>query len=84
MIRREIDLDEESDQILSGLAQDYQGDAGKAAADLLHVHKSVEGFADECEEAHKDSLLAQRDRSERGFLEGRFVNWEEVKGRNGL
>jgi hypothetical protein len=30
MACRQIDLDEESDRILSGLAQNYQGDLGKA------------------------------------------------------
>jgi hypothetical protein len=32
MIRRQIDLDEESDRILSGLAQEYHGDLGEALA----------------------------------------------------
>ena len=41
MIRREIDLDEESDRILSGLAQDYHGDLGEALADPLQTHQSV-------------------------------------------
>jgi hypothetical protein len=77
MIRREIDLDEESDQILSGLAEDYEGDRGKALADLLHAHQSIEDFVGEVEEAHRDSLIAQRSSE-------RTVPWEEVKRRNGL
>ncbi|HEV3199705.1 MAG TPA: hypothetical protein VGZ73_17495 [Bryobacteraceae bacterium] len=81
---RQIDLDEESDQILTGLAQDYQGDLGKALGDLLHAHKIVEAFVEECEETHRDSLLAQRDRGERGFREGRFTTWNDVKRRNDL
>jgi hypothetical protein len=36
MIRREIDIDEESDQILAALAAEHQGDIGKALAELLH------------------------------------------------
>ena len=60
MIRRQIDLDEESDRILSGLAQAYEGDAGKALADLLHSHEGVEALVEEREEAHRDSLLAQK------------------------
>ena len=81
---RQIDLDEESDRILSGLAQDYEGDLGQALSDLLQAHLSVEAFMDECEEAHRDSLLAQRERGERGFREGRFTTWDEVKRRNNL
>jgi hypothetical protein len=81
---RQIDLDEESDRILTGLAQDYQGDLSKALGDLLQAHKSVEAFVEECEEAHRGSLLAQRDRGEQGFREGRFTTWNEVKRRNDL
>ena len=84
MIRREIELDEESDRVLSGLAQEYQGDLGRALADLLHAHKTIESFVDQCEGVHRDSLIAQRDRSERGFQEGRFTAWEEVKRSNKL
>jgi hypothetical protein len=84
MIRRQIDLDEESDRILSGLARDYHGDLGEALADLLQAHQSVETFVEECEEAHQDSLLAQKERGERGFREGRFTTWDEVKRRNDL
>jgi hypothetical protein len=84
MIRREINLDEESDRILSELAQDYEGDAGKALAELLHARGGIEAFADACEEAQRELLLAQKDRSEREFRDGRVVSWEEVKRRNHL
>ena len=84
MITRQIDLDEESDRILSGLAQDYHGDLGGALADLLQAHQTVEAFVEECEEANRDSLLTQKERSERGFREGRFTTWDEVKRRNHL
>jgi len=84
MIRRQIDLDDESDQILSGLAQDYEGDFGKALADLLHAHKNVESFVEACEEAQRDSLLAQKERSEREFREGRVTTWDEVERRHDL
>lgn len=30
MVQRQIEIDEETDRILSGLAQDYEGDLGKA------------------------------------------------------
>ena len=84
MVRREIELDEESDQILSDLAREYQGDLGRALVELLHAHKTVESFVDQCEEAHGDSLVAQRERSERGFQEGRFTTWKDVKRSNNL
>jgi hypothetical protein len=84
MVRREIDLDEESDRILSELAEEYEGDAGKALADLLQARGGVEAFADACEEAQRDLLLAQKGRSEREFRDGRVVSWEEVKRRNRL
>lgn len=84
MACRQIDLDEESDRILSGLAQNYQGDLGKALGDLLRAHESIEAFVAVCEEDHRDALLAQRERGERGFREGRFTTWDEVKRRNDL
>lgn len=84
MIRRQIELDEETDQILSGLAEEYKGDIGKALAHLLHNHKTIEGFVEQCEEAHRESLTAQKDRGERGFREGQFTSWEDVKRRNHL
>ena len=83
MIRREIDLDEESDQILSSLAESYEGDRGKALAEVLHTRRGVEEFVSACEEAHRE-LIAQKERSEREFREGRVVSWEEVKRRNHL
>jgi hypothetical protein len=57
---------------------------GKALADLLHAHESVEAFVEECEDAHRDSPLAQKKRAERGFREGRFTTCDEVKRRNDL
>ncbi len=84
MVHRQIDLDEESDTILSGLAQEYQGDAGKALADLLHTREALEAFVEECEESHQESLLVQKERSERGFREGRFTSWNEIKQRHNL
>jgi hypothetical protein len=84
MVRRQIDLDEESDRILAGLAADYQGDLGKALADLLRAHQSLEAFVSGSEEALQESLFAQKERAERGFREGRFTTWDEVKRRNDL
>jgi len=84
MVHREIEIDEDADRILTQLATDYAGDPGKALSALLRVSESIESFLDDNEELHRDSLLAQVERSERGFREGRFTTWEEVKRRNGL
>ena len=84
MVRREIDIDEETDRLLTDLAQDYDGDAGKALADLVRARGSLESLAAESEEAHRASLLGQVERSERGFREGRATPWDEVKRRNRL
>ena len=83
-MRREIDFDEETDQTLELLAQDYQGDLGKALAELLHAHQHIEGLAEESERAHRDVLLVQMEHSEHDFQQGRTVTWDEIKRRNGL
>jgi broad specificity phosphatase PhoE len=55
-----------------------------ALTDLLRTHQSAEIFLEECEEAQQDSLLAQKKRAGRGFRDGSFTTWDEVKRRNGL
>jgi len=77
MVARRIELDEENDQILVRLAQDYKGDVGRALGDLLHRHEALESLVDACEDLHAEVLLAQKERAERGFAEGRFTSWEE-------
>jgi hypothetical protein len=57
---------------------------GKALGDLLRAHESIEAFVAVSEEDHRDALLAQRERGERGFRKGRFTTWDEVKRRNDL
>jgi len=83
MVRRQIDLDEETDSLLAQLASDYEGDLGRALADVLHAHASIESFLHEWEEA-SDSLRRQKERAEAGFQEGRSTPWNEVKRRNKL
>jgi hypothetical protein len=82
--RREINLDEETDRILEEFAREYEGGPDEALADLLHAHKSIETFVEQCEEAHRETLLAQVERGTRGFSEGRATSWDEVKRRNNL
>lgn len=84
MVLRQIELDEESDRILSNLSQAYEGDAGRALGDLPQAHEGVEAMVAQCEELHAETLLAQRERAERGFREGRFTTWDEVKRKNAL
>jgi hypothetical protein len=52
--------------------------------DLVRARQPSEEELDEAERIHHDSLVMQPERSERGFREGRFTTWEEVKRRNGL
>jgi hypothetical protein len=83
MVRRQIELDEESDRLLNQLAQEYEGDAGRALGELLHSRESIEELVDACEEAHRDTLVVQRERAERGASES-FTTWEEIKRRHNL
>ncbi|MBV8904556.1 MAG: hypothetical protein JOZ22_13060 [Acidobacteriia bacterium] len=78
MVRRQIELDEESDQLLNQFAQEYGGDAGRAVRELLHSRQRVEEFVDFCEAAHADILLEQKQRAEGGARET-FTAWEEIK-----
>lgn len=73
LVRREIDLDEETDRILEALAANYQGNIRAAVSDLVHSQESIEVFLDECEEPSRDSLIAQTGRAKQGFSESRFT-----------
>jgi hypothetical protein len=84
MVRRAIEIDEDTDRILTELASEYNGDLSRALADLIHAYEGLEAFADRSEAAHEDVTRAVRDRSEADFGEGRTVTWEDVKARNGL
>jgi hypothetical protein len=84
MVRRQIQIDEETDRLLSDLAKDYEGDLGLALTELVHARDGLQSFAEQAESAEGDSLTAQLERGERGFREGRFIRWEDVKRQNGL
>lgn len=84
MVRRQIDFDDQTDRILAELARDYEGDVARALADLVHAHQSLEAYVEQSEEVYRTSLLTQLERAERGFREGRFTTWDEVKRRNKL
>ena len=84
MISLQIEIDEETDRFLTGLAHAYGGDRGKAVMDLIRSQQPSEEELDEAERIHHDSLVMQLERSERDFREGNVTTWEEVKRRNGL
>lgn len=84
MVRREIEIDEDTNRLLTELASEYKGDLSLALADLVHVREGLEEFAERSEATHENTLRALRDRSEADFREGRTVTWEDVKARNGL
>jgi DNA-binding phage protein len=84
MVRLEIEIDEDTNRLLTELASEYKGDLSLALADLVHAREGLEEFAERSEAAHENSLRALRDRSEADFREGRTVTWEDVKARNGL
>ncbi|MFN7934827.1 MAG: hypothetical protein U0R19_15975 [Bryobacteraceae bacterium] len=84
MVRREIEIDESTDRLLSDLAIEYDGDLGIALSDLLHAREGMEEIADRSEEIVGESLRLLRDRSESDFRAGRVVTWDDVKLRNKL
>ncbi len=45
MVRREIEIDEDTDRILTQLASEYAGDLSLAVAELVHAHEGLEDFA---------------------------------------
>ena len=83
-MRREIEVDEDTNRLLTELAAEYEGDLSSALADLVHAREGLEEFAERSEAAHESTLVAMRDRSDADFREGRTVTWEDVKTRNGL
>ncbi len=84
MVRCEIEIDDDTNRLLTELASEYEGDLSLALADLVHAREGLEEYAERSEAAHEDTLFALRDRSEVDFREGRTVSWEDVKSRNGL
>ena len=84
MVHREIEIDEETDRILTELAAEYNGDLSQALSDLVHLHDGLENIAERTEMEHHSTLRALRDRAEADFREGRTVAWGEVKAINGL
>jgi hypothetical protein len=84
MISRHIEIDEQADVILTGLADEYEGDRGQALAGLLRAWEGMEDFAQQCEQLQQEALLSQRQKSERSFQEQKGIPWQQVKSDNGL
>ena len=84
MVRREIEIDEDTNRLLTELASEYEGDLNLALADLVRSREGLEEFAERSEAAHESALRDLRDKAEVDFREGRTITWEEVKARNGL
>jgi hypothetical protein len=84
MVRREIEIDEDTDRLIMELASEYKGDLSLALADLVHARDGLEEFAERSEAAYELTLLDLRDKSEADFRVGRTVTWEDVKARNAL
>ena len=84
MVRREIEIDDDIDRLLTELASEYDGNLSQALAVLVHTHEDLESFADRSEAAQETTLRAARDQAEADFLEGRTVAWEQLKARNSL
>ena len=84
MIRREIEIDEDTDRLLTELASEYEGDLNLALVDLVHARQGLEELADRSELEREDTLRRLRDKAEADFREGRTMTWPDVKARNGL
>ena len=79
MVSRQIEIDEDTDRVLTELAAEYEGDSGLALADLVYARGGLEEFAQRIEEEQGNALRLLRDRDEADFRENRTVPWDEVK-----
>ena len=84
MATRKIELDEHASEILDSMARTYGGDDSLAISDLLRAHETIESFLDELEAKNNEELATQKKRAERGFREGRFISWQDIKREDGL
>jgi hypothetical protein len=53
MVRRAIEIDEDTDRLLTELAAEYQGDLSLALADLVRAREGFEEFAEQSEAAQE-------------------------------
>jgi len=79
MKKLQILLDEPTSAILASLAESHAGDKSRAVREVLQMHETLDALLDELEGPHAAELRRQKERSEKGFREGKFTNWEDVK-----
>jgi len=84
MVRREIEIDEDTDRLLNELASEYNGDLNSALADLIRSYEGIEALAERSEEGQGLRLRTLRERAESEFQEGRIMTWQDVKRNNRL
>jgi len=84
MKRRQVLLDDASERILASLAEAHAGNKSLAVREALKAREAVEDLLDRIENAQYTNLRVQKERSEAGFRQGRFITWEHVKRRNRL
>ena len=85
MVNVSFDIEEAAGRALRELAEQHDGDMGKAVEELLASRQALELIADDdIEDGNEEYLKRQLERSLRDFAEGRVVDWETVKARNQL
>jgi hypothetical protein len=77
MAAREIELDDDANEILDSVVNAYGGSASSAISDLLRAHEAIESLLDEVEACQGSELADQKERAERGFREGRGTRRSE-------
>lgn len=79
MKKVQIVLDEPTAAILASLAESHAGDKSRAVREMLQMHETLDTLLDELEASHVPELRQQKARSEKGFREGKFTTWEDVR-----
>jgi predicted transcriptional regulator len=84
MVTLTIEVEEATEQFLRVLAEDYDGNMGRALDELFAPREGADAFADEFEAGNEEYLRAQLERSMQDIAAGRVVDWETVKSRSNL
>jgi hypothetical protein len=84
MKRVELLIDDETDELLTALAEKHNCDKAEVLQVIARANSLTEAELEEVEAANGASFAEQVERSEKGFREGRFTTLEEVKRRAGL
>ncbi len=84
MRKVEFLLDDQTDELLTSLAESHDGDLNEALRELVRTHGKTEALLDDFEKDNRNEIVRQLERSESDFREGRFKTWDEVKRNAGL